>query len=66
MSCLLHYYIILGDHIRVVRSVTEATPHGLYDHHMLVIAVVDAVTLRVIHYTGEVADALAESAQTNR
>ena len=54
-----------GDHIRVVRGATESNPHGTYDHHMLVIAVIDDVTLHVIHYTGEVADAAADSAVTS-
>jgi hypothetical protein len=54
-----------GDHIRVVRGATETNPHGTYDHHMLVIAVLDDVTLHVIHYTGEVANAAADSAVTS-
>ena len=54
-----------GDHIRVVRGATESNPHGTYDHHMLVIAVIDDVTLHVIHYTHEVADAAADSAVTS-
>ena len=41
----------------MVRGVTESNPHGTYDHHMMVISVIDDVTLKVIHYTGEVADA---------
>ena len=48
-----------------MRGVTETNPHGVYDHHMLVIAVVDTVTLRVIHYTSEVADDMTDSAQTS-
>ena len=59
------HYLILGDHIRVIRGATESNPHGTYDHHMLVIAVIDDVTIQVIHYTGEVADAAADSAVTS-
>ena len=31
----------------MVRGATESNPHGTYDHHMLVIAVIDDVTLHV-------------------
>ena len=62
---LMYQLPILGDHIRVVRGATESNPHGTYDHHMLVIAVLDDVTLHVIHYTGEVADAATDSAVTS-
>ena len=59
------YCISLGDHIRVVRGASESNPHGTYDHHMLVIAVINDDTVLVIHYTGEVADAAADSAATS-
>ena len=52
---ILSYYdeLLLGDHLRVVCGATESNPHGILDHHMLVIAVLDNATLQVIHYTGE-------------
>ena len=43
-----------GDHIRVVNYATDANPNGLYDHHMLVIDVLDGISLKVIHHTGVV------------
>ena len=49
----------------MVRGATESNPHGTYDHHMLVVAVIDDVTLHVIHYTGNVASAAADSAVTS-
>ena len=51
---MIHSMInFLGDHLRVVCGATENNPHGILDHHMLVIAVLDNATLQVIHYTGE-------------
>ena len=65
-SCIIDWcFNNPGDHIRVVRGATESNPHGTYDHHMLVVAVLDDVTLHVIHYTGEVADAAGDSAVTS-
>ena len=44
-----------------MRGISDSNPHGTYDHHMLVIAVINDTTLKVIHYTGEVADAAADT-----
>ena len=49
----------------MVCRATESNPHGAYDHHVLVIAVIDDDTLHVIHYTGEVANTAADSAITS-
>ena len=54
-TCIHYWYCIsLRDRIRVVRSASESNLNSIYDYHMLVIAVIDDVTIHVIHYTGEV------------
>ena len=45
----------------MVRGYSESSPQGLYDHHMLVAEVIGSTLIKVIHYTGEVADAAADS-----
>ena len=50
------FFFLAGDHLRVVRGVTKEFPHGLYDHHMLVVEAPwsehdESDIVKVIHYT---------------
>ena len=50
-------FFCIGDHIRDV---------GIYDHHMLVVGVIDSSRLIVIHYTGGAEGFLTELFKDSR
>lgn len=55
-SIIAGHCLSVGAHVRVVRGRTAGLARGLYDHHMLVTAVISASIVRVIHYTAPAAE----------